>query len=209
MQYLHANGIIHGDLKPENILIDSDFYPRIGDFGLSKCFPDSLTNSMKLTISGQFGTPLYMSPELLNESNTIGPGIDVYAFSLILYEIITGKKPFFELGEIEYFSLISKIIEGYRPKLDEKINDKMKDLISRCWSQKVEDRPSFHEIFEKLSTDFTYFDEVFDEDEVKNYIEMLNDNREESSKESVKNHSPKLRNQLRKIEKEKMILKKN
>lgn len=46
MRYLHKVGVIHRDLKPQNILMDSDYYPRVCDFGLSRCFENSLTNSM-------------------------------------------------------------------------------------------------------------------------------------------------------------------
>lgn len=43
MRYLHAHGIIHRDFKPENILVDLNYYPRVCDFGFSRCFPKSLT----------------------------------------------------------------------------------------------------------------------------------------------------------------------
>ena len=78
MKYLHEHGIIHRDLKPENILIDKNYYPKICDFGLARCFPLSLTNSYKMTMTGQIGTPLYMAPELLmEEAGHYGPEVDV------------------------------------------------------------------------------------------------------------------------------------
>ncbi|KAK8845711.1 phosphopyruvate hydratase [Tritrichomonas musculus] len=204
MRYLHENGIAHRDLKPENILIDSYLYPHVSDFGLSKCFPDSLTKSYKLTISGQIGTPLYMAPELLtDDSDHHGPGIDVYAFSLIAYEILTGKRPYYELGQVSIYPFIQKVVRGYRPKFEKCINEKMRDLISKCWSQKVEERPSFEEIYEKLTTDFSYFEDSFDREEVQHYVNKLNKEREELSKKSVKEYAPILRAKLRKVEKEK------
>lgn len=65
MRYLNSHGIIHRDLKPENILIDSNYYPRVCDFGFSRCFPESLSKSIKLTMTGEIITPLYMARELL------------------------------------------------------------------------------------------------------------------------------------------------
>lgn len=89
MRYLHSKGILHRDLKPENILIDDDYYPRVCDFGLSKCFSKSLSKSIQLSMSGNFGTPLYMAPELFDDAETFGPGLDVYSFAIIAYEIVT------------------------------------------------------------------------------------------------------------------------
>ena len=63
MKYLHENGIIHRDLKPENVLTDKNYYPHICDFGFSRCFPEKISNSIKLTMSGEIGTPIYMAPE--------------------------------------------------------------------------------------------------------------------------------------------------
>lgn len=69
MRYLHEPSIFHCDLKPENILVDSNYYPRICDFGLSKCFPQIMTKSIGLTISGEVGAPLYMPPELIDDDD--------------------------------------------------------------------------------------------------------------------------------------------
>ena len=97
MRYLHRGGIVHRDLKLENILIDNNYHPKVCDFGLSKCFSESLRNSMRLSMTGQVGTPLYMAPELYeSDDDNYGPGVDVYAFSILQYEIVTGQEPFSE-----------------------------------------------------------------------------------------------------------------
>lgn len=51
LRYLHKMGILHRDLKPENILVDQNYYPRVCDFGLSKCFSRSLSKSIQLSMS--------------------------------------------------------------------------------------------------------------------------------------------------------------
>ena len=84
MRFLHKCGIIHRDLKPQNILVDSNFYPKVCDCGLSRCF----------SMTGQIGTPLYMSPEMFEDEEHFGPAVDVYAFAILAYEIVTGKEPF-------------------------------------------------------------------------------------------------------------------
>ena len=127
MKYLHEHKIIHRDLKPENILLDDNYNPRICDFGLSRFYP----NFDKLTMTGQIGTQLYMAPELLKGSKTYTASVDVYSFSLIAYEIVTGKMPFEdEIKELERtepvspVSLAIKIINGLRPKFPEFVTEK-------------------------------------------------------------------------------------
>ena len=147
LRYLHSQGILHRDLKPENILLDSDFNPKVCDFGFSKCFPELLTKSVDLTISGQFGTSLYLPPEILLGSKTYDKSVDVYAFGMIAYEIVTGKQPFYHLGDMTSYGLIEKIKSGARPKFNEFVTDKMQELLSRCWSENPKERPKFDEIF--------------------------------------------------------------
>lgn len=176
MRYLHKHSILHRDLKPENILIDENYYPRVCDFGFSKCFSEVLTRSVQLSMTGNIGTPLYMAPELMNDENHFSPSIDVYSFALIACEIVTGEEPFYQNGKkITTLQLYKKVMDGDRPNLNEFVTDQMKELISKCWSQNPLDRPSFDEIFDLLSNDFSYFQEDIDEQEVNNYLDLLKD----------------------------------
>lgn len=111
------------------------------------------------------GTPLYMAPELFfdNLHPQYVASVDVYAFSMIAYEIVTGCVPFFQNGKK---LSISNIIQS--------ATEKMQDLISKCWSNDPKERPSFAEIFDLLSSNLTYFSEDVDKDEVSRYIEILN-----------------------------------
>ena len=194
MRYIHKAGILHRDLKPQNILIDNNYYPKVCDFGLSRCFADSLTNSMQLSMTGSIGTPLYMAPELYEDDQHYGPAVDVYAFAFLAYEIVTGNEPFCENGKSATLTeLIRKIKNGLRPKFEYNINDNMKDLIEKCWSQDPKDRPSFDEIFEMLSSNFSFSDETVDEDELNEYLEMLNESRNATKQE---NELDKLKSEL-------------
>ncbi|MEK7867649.1 MAG: protein kinase [Planctomycetota bacterium] len=89
--YAHAQGIVHRDLKPGNVLLEADGNPRVSDFGLAK---DLLGVSTDATASGQvLGTPAYMSPEQAS-GRPAGPESDVFSLGVILYEILSGKRPF-------------------------------------------------------------------------------------------------------------------
>lgn len=213
MRYLHKHGIIHRDLKPENILVDSNYYPRVADFGLSKCIAGSLTKSTKLTMTGQIGTPMYMAPELLRGEDSYGPGVDVYSFAILAYEIVSGEAPFHELGNVSPFVFANKVMAGYRPKLDDKIPSKMQDLLTKCWSDNINERPSFDEIFDKLSSDFTYIDESVEEDEIIEYLSVLDEElkaqkQADKDREILLNEIKKLKNKIKEMENVESVLKK-
>jgi WD40 repeat protein/DNA-binding SARP family transcriptional activator/tRNA A-37 threonylcarbamoyl transferase component Bud32 len=87
----HCQGVVHRDIKPANILLDEAGNAYLSDFGIAK----DLVRGLQLKAGGPIimDTPDYVSPEQLR-NETVGPPCDIYSLGAVLYEILTGERPF-------------------------------------------------------------------------------------------------------------------
>jgi serine/threonine protein kinase len=89
--YAHEHGLIHRDLKPANVMVSKADVIRLTDFGVCKALEDE----DGMTATGvMLGTPCYMAPEQIDDAKRVGTPADVYALGVLLYLILTGRKPF-------------------------------------------------------------------------------------------------------------------
>ena len=129
---IHAAGILHRDLKPGNILLRDDDSIALIDFGLAK----HSGLDMEITDKGLiFGTPHYMSPEQ-GHGRPIDLRTDLYALGVILYELLTGTKPFDAENPM---AVIYKHAKAPIPRLPEALSD-LQHIIDRLLAKNPEDR---------------------------------------------------------------------
>ena len=125
--YLHKKDIAYRDLKPENCLIDAAGYPKLIDFGFAKV----LTGSSKTyTLCG---TPEYLAPEQVIESEGHTCAVDYWAFGILLYEMVSGVSPFAIGEDTPHSILFDNIVRGkvQHPLSDYTDNTLCADLVSK------------------------------------------------------------------------------
>ena len=144
MQYLYSKGVEHRDLKTLNVLLDGNRRCKVTDFGLSKS-DDLNTAATQATAAGGSakGTPAYMAPELL-ESNTFTEKTDVYAFSMIVWEVLDGGVPWAGLNPMQVGMQV--MVQRKRPPPPAGAPPDLVGLMERCWSHDPAARPSFEAI---------------------------------------------------------------
>jgi serine/threonine-protein kinase len=134
LDHAHQNKIVHRDIKPANIMILHNGLVKVTDFGIAKMM------SMGMTQAGQIlGTPNYMSPEQVKGRQIDGRS-DIFALGVILYELVTGEKPF---GGQNITTVIYKIInENPIPPrdLDASIPAGLSYVISKALAKNVDER---------------------------------------------------------------------
>ena len=130
-------------------MLDRDDKVKVTDFGLSK-YIASKNRGMndKFVMTGETGSYRYMAPEVFKHES-YDEKVDVFSYSLIVYWLFTGLRPFVHLRDPVAAVRYSALEQG-RPPLGILKWESMRELLKRCWAQLADDRPQFSDVLESL-----------------------------------------------------------
>jgi hypothetical protein len=141
LEYVHRVGLYHGDIKPSNIGFTADGLPKFLDFGLSRAVAEVTSDErdgMVLPGHSRFGgTPAYLSPEVRDGARP-GPGLDLWALSLVLCESLLGAHPFPAARTKE--DIATQTLAALT-QLHHAVSAPLRDLLERSLALRSERRP--------------------------------------------------------------------
>ncbi len=175
LEHIHSLGVVYRDLKLENVLLDMDGHVRIADFGLSKLLgkrrapgskklggpalaaPNQAHGTVNMTKTF-CGTREYVAPEMLS-GKEYGQSVDVWAFGILLYEILCGRTPFFSKNRDEVYSRIENAELRFPRHLSAAVVSLIQGLLDRNPKTRLGQGPGgiseikSHEFFQDMDWD--------------------------------------------------------
>lgn len=148
MKYLHQLNCINENLTLENIILDDNFEPKIRDFSLYHYYGSPKCNLNESNY-------IYIAPELLKGSEFYTCLVDVYSFAFVIYKMFSNVVTFADSNSSQFSSIqyLDRIKNGERPIKPDLMPDCYWDLVTACFDEDFDNRPSFAEIVDFLKFD--------------------------------------------------------
>ena len=158
----HAAGIVHRDIKPDNIFLHqtkSEEIVKVVDFGIAKLLGEAPNLTLaNLTITGKLiGTPIYMSPERLSNKAYDGRA-DVYSVGVMLYQMLSGVRPF-EAVQGNFYALLQMCVNEEPPSLADAVPEvppAVEAVVMRALTKDPLQRPTAREMSDDLAAALNY-----------------------------------------------------
>ena len=159
LEHLHEHGLMHRDVKTANVLLTEEMRAKIADFGMCKDLYEDSQHTQ------QVGTMRYMAPEVCypvgdDDQRDFGQegtkfthydsSCDVYSFGMVLWEMLHRKIPFGDLKAIQALYYAGRLNERPKLELSPEHPPKLKQIITDCWAQVPEARPTMLEVKRQL-----------------------------------------------------------
>src|SRR5207302_1732660 len=141
LQYLHTRGILHRDLKSANVLVNADNHAKLSDFGLSQTRATSVKTAKQKSEATR-----WLPPECFTRGGIYTVQSDIYSYGVILWELVSGKRPYADATEAE---IPERTVKGKRDTLDS-IAEPYASLIKQCWAIDSTKRPTVDHIITTL-----------------------------------------------------------
>src|SRR3984957_12624753 len=138
----HQAGILHRDIKPMNILVARNGYAKLADFGLAKLAENNTIDLAANLPEGPtrpgliLGTIAYMSPEQAS-GQPLDARSDIFSFGVVLYEMLSGKRPFGGRTDLE---VLKKIIHGELPPFSEEVPEAYRNVVEKALEKSPAER---------------------------------------------------------------------
>lgn len=147
IHFLHANGIMHRDLKPDNVGFVGTTL-KVFDLDVCRILPREANHSEDLfQFTKHVGSPRYMAPEVAR-GERYNAKADVYAFGLLAYELLSLQKAYHDIPSDKMDARV--FYQGARPRCPSHWPQAVTLLLSKCWAETLDQRPTMAQVLEEL-----------------------------------------------------------